>query len=371
VSYNVDGSGWVGIQDPWDTGALADGMHTLVVMATDEAGHEVRETLSVKTDNNGPELYAVTLPADDERVGGMFKIQLMVRDTLTISEVTYKFDTNDPVMIFVNKETDFYEAVVYTDESGHDLTDGDYTLYIDATDAAGHTTGLTRAIYVDNTGPQITLTKPTSGQKVDNDVKFSVTAVDGAGVEEVYIRINKGKWMEMSAKEGSDTYTYTWNSRTSHNGEYDVDVKAVDSLGNEEQITSTINVDNFPMTIFIIFIIGLVVFLILMIFSWRRGPKKSAPKKKKEAEATEEEDFSPAPDKAMITELEAEGEDVPPPPEKASVTELGEETGANEVFVCPECGNQLTEFDVVCPKCGVELTNDEDKTEPSTPEEET
>ena len=51
--------------------------------------------------------------------------------------------------------------------------------------------------------------------------------------------------------------------------------------------------------------------------------------------------------------------------------ELAEEAEVNEVYECPECGAQLTEFDAVCPKCGVELTNDEDKLEPPAPEEET
>jgi hypothetical protein len=181
--------------------------------------------------------------------------------------------------------------------------------------------------------------------------------------------------MEMSLKEGSDdTYVYTWNSRVMYNGEYDVDVKAVDGLGNENEKSSTVNVDNFPMTIFLIFIVGLVIFAILMAVSWSRGPKKPVPMQKTEAEApaeTAEEEVPEAPEKAMITELAEDEEDLPPPPGKASMVSLEEESGVKEVYECPECGTQLTEFDTVCPKCGVELTDDEDKLEPPAPEEET
>jgi large-conductance mechanosensitive channel len=374
VTYSVYGSGRVEIKDQWDTRDLEDGVHTLSISAMDGADHVVVQTVNVRTDNNGPEIFAVSLPANGTRVGGTFLIQVEVRDAMTVSEVSYKFDTDDPVRIFKNKETGFYEAEVVTDESGHDLTNGEYTLYVEAADTAGHSTEITRTITVDNSGPQITFTSPSSGQTVDNDVKFRVSVVDGAGVEEVFIRINKGAWMEMSSKEGSDTYTYTWNSRQSYNGEYDVDIRAVDGLGNENEKSATINVDNFPMTIFLIFIIGLVVFLILMVASWRKGPKKAASKGKKEAEtpeAKEEEEVPQPPEKAMITELSDDEEDIPPPPMKASMVELADDSEVKEVFECPECGAQLTEFDTICPKCGVELANDEDKLEPPAPEEET
>jgi hypothetical protein len=372
VSYNVDGSGWVDIMVQWDTSDLEDGTHTLSIMAMDAAGHMVVETLNVMTDNNGPEIFAVSIPETDERVGRNFLIQVDVRDAMSVSEVTYRFDTRDSVRMFVNKETDFYEAMIDTVEEGL-TTDGEYTLYVEAVDTAGHSTEINRVINLDTTGPQITMTRPSSGQKVKDDVNFMVTVIDGADVEEVYIRIDKGPWMEMSSQEGSDTYTYTWNSRMVYNGEYDVDFKAVDGLGNENEKTYTVNVDNFPMTIFLIFIIGLVVFLILMAVSWRKGPKK-APKEKKQPEASEameEEDVPPAPDKAAITELSDDEETPPPPPEKASISEITEDSETSEVFVCPECGTQLTEFDTICPKCGVELTDDEDKIEPPAPEEET
>jgi hypothetical protein len=371
VSYSVDGSGWIDIKDQWDTRDLEDGTHILSISAMDGAGHVVVQTVNVRTDNNGPGIFAVSLPADATRVGGTFLIQVEVRDAMTVSEVSYKFDTDDSVRIFINKDTGFYEAEVMTDESGHDLNNGEYTLYVEATDAAGHSTEITRTITVDNSGPQIVLTRPSSGQTVDNDVRFQVETADGAGVEQVYIRIGKGKFVEMTETR-EDVWIYTWNSRKPYNGEYDVDIRAVDSLGNENEKSATINVDNFPMTIFLIFIIGLVVFLILVVVSWSKGPKSTTPKKQKEPETPEEtmEEDQP-PEKAMISEIADDEEDIPPPPMKASMVELTDDSEAKEVFECPECGTQLTEFDTKCPKCGVELTDDEDELEPPVPEEET
>ena len=71
----------------------------------------------------------------------------------------------------------------------------------------------------------------------------------------------------------------------------------------------------------------------------------------------------------MITELSDDEEDLPPPPMKASMVELADDSDVREVFECPECGTQLTEFDTICPKCGVELADDEDKS-PGEPNEE-
>ena len=70
-------------------------------------------------------------------------------------------------------------------------------------------------------------------------------------------------------------------------------------------------------------IIGLVVFLILVVVSWSKGPKSTAPKKQREAETPEqkEEDVPEAPEKAMISELSDDEEDIPPPPQKAALKE--------------------------------------------------
>jgi hypothetical protein len=303
VMYNVDDAGWVDIDVDWDTSALADGAHTVMVKAMDEPGHYVMQTIEVTTDNTEPGLYAVMVPENDEHVGASFFVSVDAMDMVGLEMVTYHFGNLSTVMMFVNKETGFYEADITTTH----LEDGDNKLYITATDSAGFSTQIERNIFVDNSGPVIEFVEPKDGDTVDADWKFIVTITDDTEIESVFIRIDKEDWLEMKEKDGQ--YMYTWNTRLVYNGKYDIDVKAVDTLGNEAEESITVEVDNFPLLGFIIFIIGLVLFLTLMVVSWVRGskPKKEKKKKKKKGEPeTSFEDLEPEQPQEMTEEVEVD-----------------------------------------------------------------
>jgi hypothetical protein len=345
IMWRVDGSGWVDINDQWNTDYLEDGAHDLEIKATDEAGHEVSQLFEIITDNNAPELYFVSMPESGEHVGASFFIQVEAMDMLYIQEVSYKIDNLSSVRMFMNIATGFYEATVVTDSSGLDLSDGNHDISITAVDSADLETVITRTIYVDNSGPDISEIKPKG--TVGGDVKFTVTVTDDTGVSHVMIRIDSGAWKEMQKGSGN-TYTYTWNSRQIYNGKYDVDIKAVDTLGNEGKESATVKVDNMPWLGIIVFVVVLVVLLVLMMISSR---KKKKPKRESKVEEKPEEAETP-------TE-----EEVPPPPEKATMVDLGEE--AEEVEEVVEEGEDPSS------KSPVELYEDEmDKLAPPTPEEE-
>jgi hypothetical protein len=292
-----------------------------MVKAMDEPGHYVMQTIEVTTDNTEPGLYAVMVPENDEHVGASFFVSVDAMDMVGLEMVTYHFGNLSTVMMFVNKETGFYEADITTTH----LEDGDNKLYITATDSAGFSTQIERNIFVDNSGPVIEFVEPKDGDTVDADWKFIVTITDDTEIESVFIRIDKEDWLEMKEKDGQ--YMYTWNTRLVYNGKYDIDVKAVDTLGNEAEESITVEVDNFPLLGFIIFIIGLVLFLTLMVVSWVRGskPKKEKKKKKKKGEPeTSFEDLEPEQPQEMTEEVEVDmggGEegipddlgDLPPP----------------------------------------------------------
>jgi hypothetical protein len=222
-----------------------------------------------------------------------------------------------------------------------------------ATDAAELSTSITRSVYVDNSGPGITNIKPKG--TVSGDVEFSVTVTDDTDVSKVYIRIDKGSWSEMKKGSG-DTYTYTWNSREAYNGKYDVDFKAVDTLGNEDEESTTVTVDNMPWLGIIIFLVGLVALLVLMVIS--RGKKTPKPK----PPVVEEEPTEPE---------EPTEEDIPPPPEKATMVDLEEEVVEDEGEVEEIVEDDEGEGPTSKTKSPVELYEDEmDKLAPPAPEEE-
>jgi hypothetical protein len=338
--YRVDGGAWVDLDTDWDTTEVNDGTHTIEIKLTDEAGHMTTQTVTVQTDNNGPDLYPVTLPVDDTHVGASFFIQMFARDTMGYVDVFYYIDDMESIRMFENKVTGFYEAEIVTDSSGLGLEDGDHTLTITATDGLNTPTEISRTIFVDNTGPAIIYEDPKDGDKINADWKFLITVTDDTGIDEVFIRIDKEEWLEMEEEDGK--YAYTWNTRMVYNGEYDIDVKAIDTLGNENVESITVKVDNFPLIPFIIFIIVLVVLLVLMVINWTKGPKKKKPSKVEEAPTepeieTEEEvpvelEESHEEINNLIDELENKDTVVSPePPTKTEPSmEPQEETGESE-----------------------------------------
>ncbi len=329
LEYRVDGSAWVDLNTAWDTTQLVDGNHILEIRATDEAGHSYTQVMEIRTDNNAPLIYIVSAPLDNSRVGSSFFVQVYAEDLMGIAQVTYRFDVGEDIRIYENPETGFYEVEVVTDETGLDIDDGAHDFTISAMDRSGLSTEVARNYTVDNTGPDIIITKPGVSKKVNGDVEFLVSVVDGAGVNVVYIRIDKGSWMEMK-EIGEFTYSYTWNSRKVYNGKYDVDVKAGDALGNEMEESITVEVDNFPMFGFLIFIVVLVILLVLMMLSWGKKPKKAS---------TDDEKFT----ELAKTTNEETGD------------ESKEESEAEVVFECPDCGASITSSATVCPDCGTEL----------------
>jgi hypothetical protein len=302
--YSVDGGAWVDLATPWDTTLIRDGMHTIDFLVTDEAGHMTTRTIMVSSDNTGPSIYVVYAPANGTRVGSTFMIQVEVVDIHEIDMVSYDFGESGPIRMFKNMDTGFYESTVFTES----LSNEQHTLDITAVDINEQSTTITRSLIVDNEGPSIDLLSP-SGKTVEGDVEFSLDVTDLAGVEHVYISINKGPWLEMRM-DASEDYVYHWNSDTVYNGKYDVDFKAEDSLGNEATHSIVITVDNFPMLGFLIFLIVLIILVVLMIASWPRGGKK---KKKSKAP---KEDF-------VMDEPEEPEPDIPEP-ETEEVLDLGE-----------------------------------------------
>jgi hypothetical protein len=318
--YRIDGGAWVALSTLWDTSGVTDGEHTIDIKLTDESGHMTTQTVSVKTDNNAPVLHEVSWPT--ENVASSFYIQIFAMDAIALVDVSYQVDNLSAVKMFMNKVTGFYEAEIVTDSSGLNLDDGEHDLVITATDSVGMTSSIDTIITVDNTGPTITFIEPTDGQKVKGNWKFMVEVTDEySEIDSVFIRIDKEKWLEMKEQDGR--YVYTWNTRTVYNGMYDIDIKAVDTLGNEEEDSITIKVDNFPLLGLIIFIIGLVLFLTLMALSWSRGSKPKKKGKKKDKTTTSFEDLQAEQPEESVEDVEVDMEggegiqdelgDLPPP----------------------------------------------------------
>jgi hypothetical protein len=117
----------------WDTSSIAQGPHTVTVVARDTAGNTGSAEVSVTVDRTPP-VVSVTSPVSGGTVLGTVHISADVADNVGLDYVW--FSVND---VFIGEDTTFpYEAVWDTIL----VPDGVYTLKVAAGDKAG---GLNRA----------------------------------------------------------------------------------------------------------------------------------------------------------------------------------------------------------------------------------
>src|SRR5688572_10116103 len=112
----------------WDTSSIAQGPHTVTVVARDTAGNTGSAEVSVTVDRTPP-VVSVTSPVSGGTVLGTVHISADVADNVGLDYVW--FSVND---VFIGEDTTFpYEAVWDTIL----VPDGVYTLKVAAGDKAG------------------------------------------------------------------------------------------------------------------------------------------------------------------------------------------------------------------------------------------
>jgi hypothetical protein len=133
-----------------------------------------------------------------------------------------------------------YELTVDTTE----LEDGYHTIYIRSIDFTGQESSRESQIYVDNSGPEITIVRPDSFTHRKGTVNWEVNATDDTDVVGVYFKLDSGAWRSMLYDNYSLNYTFRWHTTEDDNRNYDFEVKTVDSLGNEKIVRGRVKVEN-------------------------------------------------------------------------------------------------------------------------------
>ncbi len=285
VKYTVDDSGWVPIENPFNTTLVSDNEHMITVRVVDDAGHITDRAVTVIVDNIAPELVILT-PKNGTHLtdeidvsvyagGGVRKVIMSIDDGIEM----------DLVSVGVNAP---YETKIDATQ----FEDGLHTIYISSVDFTGQESNRETTVFVDNTGPEIILVEPKPMAKKAGHIKFEVNCTDDTGVEAVYINIDGSIWRAMLYDNYTGNYTYRWLTTEDNNREHDYEIKSVDTLGNEEVIKNKLKVNN-PTNywhafqenlpgigfIFLLFFI-LLMFILLKVGklqSWYREEKK-APK---------------------------------------------------------------------------------------------
>ena len=147
VSPEVSGATATGSYTP--STALGEGQHTVVVYGSDYDGNQSSQVSVTFTVDTVPPTLNVTSPTDNLRTN---------QSQITVSGTTNDV-TSSPVTVKVTVGQTEYNPTVGSDGAFSQqvtLAEGENTITIVATDAANKSTTVTRHVYLDTQGPQIT-----------------------------------------------------------------------------------------------------------------------------------------------------------------------------------------------------------------------
>ncbi|MFX1254816.1 MAG: SBBP repeat-containing protein, partial [Promethearchaeota archaeon] len=210
VKYNWDGSANASLTSPYDvTLPGPDGQYVLYVYANDSAGNWANQTYVFTTDDTDP-VITLTSPANETIHINGTTIDLSISDLHLIS-VKYKWDAGS--------WTDFFTPYDTTLPEG----DGTHTLYVNATDAAGHWVVHVYVFTTDDTDPIILLTSPTN-----ETVHHSGTTID-LSISDLHLISVKYKWDGGGWNNFSILYETTLPTGA---GTHTLYVNATDEAGN-------------------------------------------------------------------------------------------------------------------------------------------
>ncbi len=127
------------------------------------------------------------------------------------------------------------------------FTDGNHLAQVHARDVAGNEVTVSRRIRVDTVSPVIQIASHTNGDVVQGDVQIAGSLEDlTSGPEGGEISIDGGVTWQPVSLNGS-AWTFTWHSGEVPNGEYTIQMRALDHAGNGSDVSSiSLTVDNAP-----------------------------------------------------------------------------------------------------------------------------
>ncbi|HDD26388.1 MAG TPA: hypothetical protein ENF75_04790 [Acidilobales archaeon] len=222
-----------------DTREYANGSTVEVkAVLTDLDGFSDYDLVYVKIDNEPP--YAeITYPANNSIIGASTNVTIDVGDALAFSHAE----------VYLNSTLVKNTTVSGIQNVTLDLSTYPYNSTVEveliAYDEAGNTNSTVMYYTVDNLGPSINITSPTT-TVVKDTVWINATANDTNYVTKIEIYINNTLiyYEEYNSLEAN--ISYLWDTTQYDDGKYNVTVVAYDSLGNVGSETKFYYIDNLP-----------------------------------------------------------------------------------------------------------------------------
>jgi len=223
----------VPIDQVLDTLGLTNGRHHLVVTTSDEARYTVNGSLSFVVENSIPTINIIT-PTEGLHVRGTVPVQFSVIEGQGLKALNASVN---------GKPVGFQKGIdgLYTfdiDTLALGITEEGLTITISSENLVGTKATVERKVLVDNKPPVITVTAGSGG-----DLMIKAKFTDGNKIGNAWVRIDGSDWKEMN-RDGDNDYSFMWRTTDKDNGVHTIEVKGVDSVGNEGRQTQSIKVKN-------------------------------------------------------------------------------------------------------------------------------
>ena len=253
VQFKLDDSTLVAAEDTtapytasWNTTAVSDGTHTLVVVARDWAGNYATSTpVTVTVDNTNPTL-SISAPSASGTKSGSVTYTLTYGGatavTLAPDDITLNRTGTADGTIDVSGSGLSTRTVTVSGITGDGMLGITISLGTAADDAGHHDAGAASQIFaVDNTAPSVSITAPTDGATVSGTVPLTATASDASELSSIQFLLDG---TTLGSAGSTSPFTYSWDA-SALSGTHILAVQAADIYGNSATSpTITVTVDN-------------------------------------------------------------------------------------------------------------------------------
>jgi|GEM_PF-1333123 len=235
---------------PIDLSKVAGGVYTLQVTATTAGGASGTDSLLIYLDG-GPSIN-ILQPADGLFVKGSLVVTAAVTDASSeVTSVVFSVGQSRIDPAFVSNSGVQY-SVTLDFGSFNPPLEGPQVVSITATNGNGIVTIASRKFTVDNQGPTITGTKPTTGELIGKLITIEAQVADPAGVLEstvVALVAHGDVSFEVKLEKASDG-SYRKLFDTTKLPAYaifpSISFRAQDVLGNQSSVGYLVSLDNTP-----------------------------------------------------------------------------------------------------------------------------
>ena len=253
LALTIDGGDWQAMTlsgGVWsyslDTTGLADGAHTIIVGAIDDAGNIAVRTVTIVVDNTQP-FVSVISPSANDWIEGTYTFAISAMDNYGIAAVIASIvgpSSTVDVTFGYNAASGYYEWTVDTSA----WVDGAYTITPTAFELSGreYNGASSVAFWLDNNDPTLVVMAPLDGEIILNGTyTVNVQAGDlvfGLQPGDVQWRVDANPWKDMNA--GTSDWSATWFTTDFADGQHTLTFRAIDGVGHTVTHTVTVTVDN-------------------------------------------------------------------------------------------------------------------------------